>query len=163
MGYDCHFRQQAAATPTRWDVVNSTLWNLAFSGRACTSCCCCFSLSHCYSDCEILLNTQGEHTSSPGHFPPNNIPPKNIPSYMTRPTSQSQLHQNQTPLTWLPAATSPVCCSYSESPKPGCLFPIAGLNTPATAFIKIPKSSPSAIRPSSVSTRTGIYIDSMPL
>lgn len=122
MGYDCHFRQQAAATPTRWDVVNSTLWNLAFSGRACTSCCCCFSLSHCYSDCEILLNTQGEHTSSPGHFPPNNIPPKNIPSYMTRPTSQSQLHQNQTPLTWLPAATSPVCCSYSESPKPGCLF-----------------------------------------
>ena len=51
LGYDRGFRQQAAATPTRWAVVDPTLWNLAFSGQAGTSRCrYCFSLSHYSSD-----------------------------------------------------------------------------------------------------------------
>ena len=30
--YDRRFWQQAAASPTRWAVVDQTMWNLAFSG-----------------------------------------------------------------------------------------------------------------------------------
>ena len=106
LGYDHGFRQQAAATPTRWAVVDPTLWNLAFSGQAGTSHCrYCFSLSHCSSDCEILLTTQEKHAYSPGYSSPNNIP-----SYMTRPTSQ-----NQPPPTRLPATTPPLCYSYGTS------------------------------------------------
>ena len=54
LGYDHHFRQQVAVTPTKWAIVDPTLWNLAFSSRAGVSCCSyCFSLSHCSSDCEM--------------------------------------------------------------------------------------------------------------
>ena len=49
--YDRGFRQQAAATPTRWAVVDPTLWNLAFSGQAGTSRC-----RYCL-DCHIVLVT----------------------------------------------------------------------------------------------------------
>ena len=120
LGYDHRFRQQAAATPTRWAVVDPTLWNLAFFGRAGTSRChYCFSLSHCSSDCEILLNTQRDHTSSSGQFSHTNIPPNN----MTRPSSRNQPRPNQAPPTQLSATTPPVCYSYNETPKPGCLFP----------------------------------------
>ena len=116
LGYDRGFQQQAAATPTRWAVVDPTLWNLAFSGQAGTSRCrYCFSLSHCSSDCEILLTTQGKHAYSPGYSSPNNIPPSNIPSYMTRPTSQNQPRQNQPPPTRLPATTPPLCYTYGTS------------------------------------------------
>ena len=90
LGYDHRFRQQTAAIPTKWAVVDPTLWNLAFSGRAGVSCCSyCFSLSHCSSDCEMLLNSQGEQTFTQGRLPQNNYPPK--VTYGKRPTSQ----QNQ--------------------------------------------------------------------
>ena len=119
LGYDRRFRQQAAATPTRWAVVDPALWNLAFSSQAGTSrCCYCFSLSHCSSDCKILLNTQGDSTSSPGQLSHTNIPPNN----MTRPSSRNQPHPNQAPPTRLSATTPPICYSYNETPKPGCLF-----------------------------------------
>ena len=89
LGYDRRFRQQAAATPTKWAVVDPTLWNLAFSGRAGVSrCSYCFSLSHCSSDCEMLLNSQGEQTSTQGRLPQNNYLPK--VTYGKRPTSQNQ-------------------------------------------------------------------------
>ena len=75
VGVHRDFRQQVAATPTRWAVVDPTLWNLAFSGQAGTLCCrYCFSLSYCSSNWEILLTTQRKHTYSPDHSSPNNIP-----------------------------------------------------------------------------------------
>ena len=54
-GYDRRFRQQAASNPqTSWSLMDSTLWSLAFTGRARTSrCCYCFSLTHRSSDCEL--------------------------------------------------------------------------------------------------------------
>ena len=120
LGYDRCFQQQAAATPTRWAVVDPTLWNLAFSSQAGTSHCrYCFILSHCSSDCKILLNTQGDNISSPGQLSHTNIPPHN----MTRPSSRNQPRPNQAPLTRLSATTLPVCYRYNETPKPGCLFP----------------------------------------
>ena len=118
LGYDCRFQQQAAATSTRLAVVNPTLWNLVFSGWAGTSHChYCFSLSHCSSDCETLLNTQRD-TSTPGNSLPNNPLSNNIQSYTMQPTSQNQPHQTRVPTT-----APPVCDSYNERPKPDCLFP----------------------------------------
>jgi len=54
-GYDRRFRQQAASNPqTSWSSTDSTLWLMAFTGRARTSrCCYCFSLTHRSSDCDL--------------------------------------------------------------------------------------------------------------
>ena len=62
LGYDRRFRLQVAATPSiRWAIADSTLWNIAFSGRAGVSRCShCFSLSHQSGDCESLPSTHGE-------------------------------------------------------------------------------------------------------
>jgi len=48
LAYDRHFRQQAAAQPQcKWSNIDSTFWNLAFTGQAKVSCCKhCFSLFH---------------------------------------------------------------------------------------------------------------------
>jgi len=60
LGYDRRFRQRAAADPsTSWAVIDTTLWNLAFSGKAKASRCKhCFSLTHTSAECEW--------TSAPG-------------------------------------------------------------------------------------------------
>ena len=54
MGYDRRFRQRAAANPhTSWSTIDTTLWNLAFAGKARAACCNhCFSLSHASNQCE---------------------------------------------------------------------------------------------------------------
>ena len=54
-GYDRRFRQQAASRPNiTWSTNDSTLWSLAFTGRAKVSrCSYCFSLSHRSADCEL--------------------------------------------------------------------------------------------------------------
>ena len=53
LGYDRRFRQCAATDVTKnWAIIDPTLWNLAFSGKArVTRCKFCFSLSHASSDC----------------------------------------------------------------------------------------------------------------
>ena len=54
LGYDRRFRMAAAGNPSiNWAVIDTTLWNLAFSGKARSSRCKhCFSLSHLSRDCE---------------------------------------------------------------------------------------------------------------
>ena len=53
LGYDRRFRQCSATDNTKsWAIIDPTLWNLAFSGKArVTLCTFCFSLSHGASDC----------------------------------------------------------------------------------------------------------------
>ena len=95
LGYDRRCRHQAAAIPSaKWAIADSTLWNLAFSGRACTSRCShCFSLSHQSGDCETLPNTHRERTP----------------------------YRNQPVIP--PRIGKPVCYSFNENPKPGCQHP----------------------------------------
>ena len=68
MGYDRHFWQRAAATPTQqWAMVEPTLWNIAFAGRANPSRCkLCFSTTHLTTDCELVgdQQTSAQTTSS---------------------------------------------------------------------------------------------------
>ena len=53
LGYDIQFRQCAATDTTKnWAIIDPTLWNFAFSGKArATHYKFCFSLSHVSSDC----------------------------------------------------------------------------------------------------------------
>ena len=64
-GYDRRFRQQAASHPsTVWSTGDSTLWSMAFTGRARVSrCSYCFSLSHRSAECE--LSPDQSHSHSP--------------------------------------------------------------------------------------------------
>ena len=54
MGYDRRFRQRAMANPhISWSTIDTTLWNLAFAGKARVARCThCFSLSHPSNQCE---------------------------------------------------------------------------------------------------------------
>ena len=53
LGYDIRFPQCSATDTTKnWAIIDPTLWNLAFSGKARATCCkFCFSLFHVSSDC----------------------------------------------------------------------------------------------------------------
>ena len=53
-GYNRRFRQRAAmTTKLEWDVIDTTLWNLAFTGHAYAGRCKhCFSLSHSHDSCD---------------------------------------------------------------------------------------------------------------
>ena len=55
LGYDRHFWQQAASwSICKWSDMDSTLWNMAFTGQARTGRCgYCFSLFHTSKDCEL--------------------------------------------------------------------------------------------------------------
>ena len=113
LGYDRRFRLQAAATPSiRWAIADSTLWNIAFSGRAGVSRCShCFSLSHQSGDCESLPSTHGEGML-----------------YKYQPLRTSQYgertsYNNKLPPTHPPRIVQPVCYSFNENPKPGCKHP----------------------------------------
>ena len=54
MGYDRRFRQRASTNPhIAWSAIGTTLWNLAFAGKAKTTRCShCFSLTHKSNQCE---------------------------------------------------------------------------------------------------------------
>ena len=66
LAYDRCFRQQAASDPQcKWSNINSTFWNLAFTGQARASRCRhCFSLFHSSRDCE-LASDQATTTPEP--------------------------------------------------------------------------------------------------
>ena len=55
LGYDCRFRQVAAAVPsTTWARIEPTLWSMAFAGKTrSTSCQYYFSLSHSEQHCKL--------------------------------------------------------------------------------------------------------------
>ena len=69
LGYDIRFRQCAATDTTKnWAIIDPTLWNLAFSGKArATRCKFCFSLSHVSSDCAWV----NQHPECPHHREPS--------------------------------------------------------------------------------------------
>ena len=58
LGYYRNFRQQAASLPNfTWSNMNSTIWNLAFTGQGrANGCRHCFSLFHLSKDCEFASN-----------------------------------------------------------------------------------------------------------
>ena len=65
LAYDRRFRQQASSQPNcKWSNIDSTIWNLAFTGQArANRCRHCFSLFHLSKDCDF--------TSSPTSSLPN--------------------------------------------------------------------------------------------
>ena len=73
MGYDRRFTQIAAMKPhVTWAQIDTTWWNLAFSGKArSVSCKFCFSIMHTSTECEWAPNqgsdssgTQSQHQAS---------------------------------------------------------------------------------------------------
>ena len=58
LAYDRRFRLMAAANRnTTWATVNTTLWNLAFTGKAKSSRCrYCFSITHSSANCDWALD-----------------------------------------------------------------------------------------------------------
>ena len=70
VGYDRRFRQQVASHPsTTWSTNDSTLWSLAFTGRAKVSrCSYCFSLFHRSADCELSPDQPQTHTQTTCKF-----------------------------------------------------------------------------------------------
>ena len=60
LSYDRRFRLRAAVDPgMSWATIDTTLWNLAFSGKAkATRCKHCFSLSHPSADCELASTSE---------------------------------------------------------------------------------------------------------
>ena len=58
LGYNRRFRQQAASQSNcKWSDMDSTLWNMAFTGQARTGRCgYCFSLFHASKDCELACD-----------------------------------------------------------------------------------------------------------
>ena len=66
LAYDRRFRQLAATQPSwKWSNTDSTLWSLAFTGRAKASCCKhCFSLFHHSSHCEFAPAYSSSHAQA---------------------------------------------------------------------------------------------------
>ena len=58
LGYDQRFQQQAISQSNcKWSDMDSTLWNMAFTGQAKTGQChYCFTLFHTSNDCELASN-----------------------------------------------------------------------------------------------------------
>ena len=67
MGYDRRFRLSAAANSTKsWASLDTTLWNLAFTGYARVARCKhCFCLTHASSECEWATDASETVTSPP--------------------------------------------------------------------------------------------------
>ena len=96
LGYDCRFRQTAAATPDiTWAKIKPTLWNKAFAGQASSSRCkYCFSLTHMLDECDwapTSVTARGSKQRSSG--------------FDGRP--------------WPPQ----VCYKWNHNPSPTCPFP----------------------------------------
>ena len=100
LGYDRRFRQRAASNPqASWDKSDSTLWDIAFSGKAkANRCHHCFSLSHTSSECEWSAEAAQQEI---------------------RPL-MSMSHQQAAPMT----SNQPraICKSFNFDPNPGCTF-----------------------------------------
>ena len=71
LAYDRCFRQQAASLPNcKWSTIDSTIWNLAFTGQARASRCRhCFSLFHLSKDCEFASNQTSSQVDPPHQMP----------------------------------------------------------------------------------------------
>ena len=106
LGYDCRFRQIAASDQKRvWSQSDSTLWDLAFSGKAkANKCCYCFSLTHSSSQCEWAPDLQST--------PPQPLFASILPSQFQPPYKPS--FQMQTPLR--------ICKTFNFDLRPGCTF-----------------------------------------
>ena len=97
LGYDRRFCQRAV--PSRsWSTIDTTLWNLAFSGKGSSRLCShCFSSSHSSRDCELNPGSNPyEHPSTCPPFRPQFPPPQGR---------------------W------PVCFDWNETAAPGCPHP----------------------------------------
>ena len=71
LAYNRRFRQQAAAQPNcQWSKIDSTIWNLTFTGQAKASCCRhCFSLFHLSKDCTFASSTTSSQADQPLPMP----------------------------------------------------------------------------------------------
>ena len=59
------FANALLQTTQSWAIIDPTLWNLAFSGKATATCCkFCFSLSHGSSDCAWATDQPTSHSST---------------------------------------------------------------------------------------------------
>ena len=103
IGYDRRFRQIAATKPNVvWAQIDTTLWNIAFSGKAISARCkFCFSLFH---------------TSAEGSWAPQQ---GSLPSgYQYLQQTPTQPFQYSRPL-----RRRRICMLYNNEPAPGCSFP----------------------------------------
>ena len=96
LGYDRRFRQQAASHfNCKWSDIDSTLWNMAFTGQARTGQCgYCFSLFHASKDCELTSDRD------------INVEPQYLRSSHTMPRPHRL-----------------ICRHWNEKPTPNCPFP----------------------------------------
>ena len=95
MGYDRQFRQRVAANPAlAWANIDTTLWNLTFSGQPGAS-----HYHHCFSLC---LNTSQCNWA---------------PVLRPHTISHSLLHQS-------PHKQSPICRAWNSDPHPFCPIPV---------------------------------------
>ena len=95
LGYDRRFRQCAATDATQnWVIIDPTLWNLAFSGKArAARCKFCFSLSRGSSDCAWATD---------------------------QPTSQAARTPTSMGMSPCPMR---ICYAWNSHPQPGCPYP----------------------------------------
>lgn len=100
MGYDRRFRQRAASDPNIiWSQIDTTLWNLAFSGLArAVRCKFCFSLTHNSKDCSWAPD--------PAVF-----------------ISGGPSQQLVSPLPHFRPLRRRLCMLYNNEPAPGCSYP----------------------------------------
>lgn len=96
LGYDRHFHQRAVSSRS-WSTIDTTLWNLAFSGKGSSRLCShCFSSSHLSRNCELNPgNNPYEHAST---HPP-------LRSYFPHPRDDAQSALTGTRLEHLDACT----------------------------------------------------------
>ena len=108
LGYDRWFRQCAATGYTKsWAIIDPTLWNLAFSGKArATRCKFCFSLSHGSSDCAWSTDqpTSCSSTSSSTFSRPIRI------CYACTATHKQDVH-------------TPIACTSTSAPSAARIHP----------------------------------------
>ena len=104
MGYDQRFRQITATKPhVTWAQIDTTLWNLAFSGKArSVHCKFCFSITHTSTECEWAPD-QGSDSSG----------------------TQSQHQASAQPVTPYPASSRQrrICMLYNHESTPWLFIP----------------------------------------
>ena len=109
MGYDRRFRQIAATKPNIvWAQIDTTLWNLAFSGKArAVQCKFCFSLSHISTECSWAPD-QGS--------PPSGT--RNLQHNLPLPTFDHMLYNNEPTqgCSFPDCKFEHVCCLCADDP-----------------------------------------------
>ena len=104
IGYDRRFRQIAATKPhVTWSQIDTTLWNLAFSGKArSVRCKFCFSIMHTSAECEWAPDQEST----------------------TSGTQSQQQASTQSVFPYLGSSRRRrVCLLYNRESTPGCSFP----------------------------------------